>query len=59
MLKKYSVLEDLNGELIMLYFCGGGIDFIVNVIEDKFNIKFGDWFYVLGFFNWVVVLMVG
>ena len=35
---KYSKLQDLNGEPIMLHSRGGGTDSIANVIEDKLNI---------------------
>ena len=40
--KKYSKLEDLNGEPILLHSRGGGTDSIANVIEDKMNMKFGE-----------------
>jgi NitT/TauT family transport system substrate-binding protein len=39
--KKYSKLEDLDGEPILLHSRGGGTDSIANVIEDKLGIKFG------------------
>ena len=39
--KKYSTLEDLDGEPILLHSRGGGTDSIANVIEDKLGIKFG------------------
>ncbi|MEP1932642.1 MAG: ABC transporter substrate-binding protein [Roseibium sp.] len=57
--KKYSTLEELNGEPIMLHSRGGGTDSIANVIEDKLNIKFGDRSYVPGSSNRVAALMVG
>ena len=46
--KKYSKLEDLNGEPIMLHSRGGGTESIANVIEDRLNIKFGKRSYVPG-----------
>ncbi len=57
--KKYSTLEDLNGEPILLHSRGGGTDSIANVIEDKMNIKFGDRSYVPGSANRVVALVAG
>ncbi|WP_209011011.1 ABC transporter substrate-binding protein [Labrenzia sp. PHM005] len=57
--KKYSKLEDLNGEPIMLHSRGGGTDSIANVIEDKLNIEFGDRSYVPGSSNRVAALMAG
>ena len=39
--KKYSKLEDLDGQPILLHSSGGGTDSIANVIEDKLGIKFG------------------
>lgn len=57
--KKYSKLEDLNGEPIMLHSRGGGTDSIANVIEDKMNIKFGERSYVPGSSNRVVALIAG
>ncbi len=57
--KKYSTLEDLNGEPIMLHSRGGGTDSIANVIEDKVGIKFGDRSYVPGSSNRVAALMAG
>lgn len=57
--KKYSALEDLNGEPIMLHSRGGGTDSIANVIEDKLNIKFGDRSYVPGSSNRVAALVAG
>ncbi|MEP3431054.1 MAG: ABC transporter substrate-binding protein [Roseibium sp.] len=57
--KKYSTLEELNGEPIMLHSRGGGTDSIANVIEDKLNIKFGDRSYVPGSSNRVAALMAG
>ena len=57
--KKYSKLEDLNGEPIMLHSRGGGTDSIANVIEDKLNIKFGKRSYVPGSSNRIVALIAG
>ena len=57
--KKYSKLEDLNGEPILLHSRGGGTDSIANVIEDKLNIKFGDRSYVPGSANRIVALVAG
>ncbi|CTQ51943.1 NMT1/THI5 like protein [Roseibium album] len=57
--KKYTTLEELNGEPIMLHSRGGGTDSIANVIEDKLNIKFGDRSYVPGSSNRVAALMAG
>jgi NitT/TauT family transport system substrate-binding protein len=57
--QKYSKLEDLDGEPIMLHSRGGGTDSIANVIEDKLNIKFGDRSYVPGSSNRVAALVSG
>lgn len=57
--KKYSKLEDLNGEPIMLHSRGGGTDSIANVIEDRLGIKFGDRSYVPGSSNRVAALIAG
>ena len=57
--KKYSKLEDLDGEPIMLHSRGGGTDSIANVIEDKVGIKFGERSYVPGSSNRVAALMAG
>jgi NitT/TauT family transport system substrate-binding protein len=57
--KKYSKLEDLNGEPILLHSRGGGTDSIANVIEDKLGIKFGDRSYVPGSANRIVALVAG
>jgi len=57
--KKYSKLEDLNGEPILLHSRGGGTDSIANVIEDKLGIKFGDRSYVPGSANRIVALIAG
>ena len=57
--KKYSKLEDLNGEPIMLHSRGGGTDSIANVIEDRVGIKFGKRSYVPGSSNRVAALMAG
>ena len=42
--KKYSKLEDLNGEPILLHSRGGGTDSIANVIETELGIEFGETF---------------
>ena len=57
--KKYSKLEDLDGEPILLHSRGGGTDSIANVIEDKAGIKFGERSYVPGSANRVVALVAG
>lgn len=57
--KKYSKLEDLNGEPIMLHSRGGGTDSIANVIEDKIGIKLGERSYVPGSSNRVAALLAG
>ncbi|WP_209011990.1 ABC transporter substrate-binding protein [Roseibium aggregatum] len=57
--KKYSKLEDLDGEPIMLHSRGGGTDSIANVIEEKLGIKFGQRSYVPGSSNRIVALMAG
>jgi len=57
--KKYSTLDDLNGEPILLHSRGGGTDSIANVIEDKMDIKFGKRSYVPGSSNRVVALVAG
>jgi len=57
--KKYSKLEDLNGEPILLHSRGGGTDSIANVIEDRLNIKFGKRSYVPGSANRIVALIAG
>lgn len=57
--KKYSTLQDLNGEPILLHSRGGGTDSIANVIEDKMGIKFGERSYVPGSANRVVALVAG
>lgn len=57
--KKYSKLEDLDGEPIMLHSRGGGTDSIANVIEDKLGIKFGKRSYVPGSSNRIVALIAG
>ncbi|WP_170477406.1 ABC transporter substrate-binding protein [Ruegeria arenilitoris] len=56
---KYSSLEDLNGEPILLHSRGGGTDSIANVIEDRMNIKFGERSYVPGSSNRVAALLGG
>ena len=57
--KKYSKLEDLNGEPIMLHSRGGGTDSIANVIEDRLKIKFGKRSYVPGSSNRIAALIAG
>ncbi len=57
--KKYSTLEELDGEPILLHSRGGGTDSIANVIEDKMSIKFGKRSYVPGSANRVVALVAG
>jgi len=57
--QKYSKLEDLNGEPIMLHSRGGGTDSIANVIEDRLNIKFGERSYVPGSSNRIAALIAG
>ncbi len=57
--KKYSSLNDLDGEPIMLHSRGGGTDSIANVIEDRINIKFGKRSYVPGSSNRIAALMAG
>ncbi len=57
--QKYSKLEDLDGEPILLHSRGGGTDSIANVIEDKLGIKFGKRSYVPGSANRIVALVAG
>lgn len=57
--KKYSKLEDLDGEPIMLHSRGGGTDSIANVIEEKTGFKFGERSYVPGSANRVAALLAG
>ncbi len=57
--KKYSKLEDLDGEPIMLHSRGGGTDSIANVIEDRLGIKFGKRSYVPGSSNRIAALIAG
>ena len=57
--KKYSKLEDLNGEPIMLHSRGGGTESIANVIDDRLNIKFGKRSYVPGSANRIAALIAG
>jgi NitT/TauT family transport system substrate-binding protein len=57
--KKYSSLEDLNGEPILLHSRGGGTDSIANVIEERLGIKFGERSYVPGSSNRVAALLGG
>lgn len=56
---KYSKLEDLDGEPILLHSRGGGTDSIANVIESETGIKFGKRSYVPGSANRVVALVAG
>lgn len=56
---KYSKLEDLNGEPILLHSRGGGTDSIANVIEEKLNIKFGKRSYISGSSNRIAALVAG
>lgn len=57
--KKYSALEDLDGEPILLHSRGGGTDSIANVIEDRVGIKFSERSYVPGSANRIVALIAG
>lgn len=57
--KKYSKLEDLDGEPILLHSRGGGTDSIANVIESRLGIKFGKRSYVPGSANRIVALVAG
>jgi NitT/TauT family transport system substrate-binding protein len=57
--KKYSKLQDLDGEPIMLHSRGGGTESIANVIEDKLNMKFGKRSYVPGSSNRIAALIAG
>ena len=57
--QKYSSLQDLDGEPIMLHSRGGGTDSIANVIEDRLNIKFGNRSYVPGSSNRIAALIAG
>lgn len=57
--KKYSKLEDLNSEPILLHSRGGGTDSIANVIEDRLSMKFGERSYVPGSSNRVAALLGG
>ncbi|MCR9150896.1 MAG: ABC transporter substrate-binding protein [Rhodobacteraceae bacterium] len=57
--KKYSKLEDLDGEPILLHSRGGGTDSIANVIEYRLGIKFGERSYVPGSSNRVAALLGG
>ncbi|MYA88772.1 MAG: ABC transporter substrate-binding protein, partial [Boseongicola sp. SB0662_bin_57] len=57
--KKYSKLEDLDGEPILLHSRGGGTDAIANVIESRLGIMFGDRSYVPGSANRVAALLGG
>ena len=56
---KYSSLEELDGEPILLHSRGGGTDSIANVIESKLGIKFGKRSYVSGSANRIVALVSG
>lgn len=57
--KKYSRLEDLDGEPILLHSRGGGTDSIANVIEDRLGIRFGKRSYVPGSANRIAALVAG
>lgn len=57
--QKYSKLEDLDGEPILLHSRGGGTDSIANVIEDRLGIKFGKRSYVPGSANRIIALVAG
>jgi NitT/TauT family transport system substrate-binding protein len=57
--RKYSTLNDLDGEPILLHSRGGGTDSIANVIEDRLNMKFGERSYVPGSSNRVAALLGG
>jgi NitT/TauT family transport system substrate-binding protein len=57
--QKYSKLEDLNGQPILLHSRGGGTDSIANVIEEKVGIKFSERSYMPGSANRVVALIAG
>ena len=57
--KKYSSLEDLDGEPILLHSRGGGTDSIANVIEERVGITFGERSYVPGSSNRVAALLGG
>ncbi|MCP5084711.1 MAG: ABC transporter substrate-binding protein [Alphaproteobacteria bacterium] len=57
--KKYSKLEELDGQPILLHSRGGGTDSIANVIEDKLKIKLGKRSYVPGSANRIVALIAG
>lgn len=57
--KKYSTLQDLDGEPILLHSRGGGTDSIANVIEDRLGLKFGERSYVPGSSNRVAALLGG
>ena len=56
---KYTKLEDLNGEPILLHSRGGGTDSIANVIETELGIEFGERSYVPGSSNRVAALLGG
>jgi NitT/TauT family transport system substrate-binding protein len=57
--KKYSKLQDLDGQPILLHSRGGGTDSIANVIEDKLGMKFGKRSYVSGSANRIIALIAG
>lgn len=57
--KKYSSLQDLDGEPILLHSRGGGTDSIANVIEERLGMKFGERSYVPGSSNRVAALLGG
>ena len=56
---KYTKLEDLNGEPILLHSRGGGTDSIANVIEARMGMEFGERSYVPGSSNRVAALLGG
>ena len=56
---KYSELQDLDGEPILLHSRGGGTDAIANVIENRLGITFGERSYVPGSANRVAALLGG
>ena len=57
--KKYSTLQDLDGEPILLHSRGGGTDSIANVIESRLGMTFGERSYVPGSSNRVAALLGG
>lgn len=57
--QKYSKLEDLDGQPILLHSRGGGTDSIANVIEDRVGITLGERTYIAGSSNRIVALIGG